>query len=46
VQKLAESSLAQQIADSRAKGKPATGGAVIVLDPQTGRVIAAASYPT
>ena len=46
VQKLAESSLLQQIHDSRAKGLPATGGAVVVMDPSTGRVIAAASYPT
>ena len=46
VQKLAEQSLARQISDSRAKGKKATSGAVVVLDPQTGRVIAAASYPT
>jgi penicillin-binding protein 2 len=46
VQKLAESSLRQQIADSRRAGKPATGGAVIVMDPNTGRIIAAASYPT
>jgi penicillin-binding protein 2 len=46
VQRLAETSLAKQIADSRAKGKRATSGAVIVMDPNTGRVIAAASYPT
>ena len=46
VQKLAESSLAQQIKDSRAAGKKATSGAVVVMDPQTGRIIAAASYPT
>lgn len=46
VQKLAEASLAQQIKDSRAKGKRATSGAVVVMDPQTGRIIAAASYPT
>ena len=46
VQKLAEASLAQQIKDSRAKGYKATSGAVIVMDPQTGRVLAAASYPT
>ena len=45
VQKLAEMSLARQIADSRAKGKRATSGAVVVMDPNTGRVIAAASYP-
>ncbi|MDQ2750905.1 MAG: penicillin-binding transpeptidase domain-containing protein [Actinomycetota bacterium] len=46
VQKLAELSLARQIADSRAKGKQATSGAVVVMDPNTGRVIASASYPT
>jgi penicillin-binding protein 2 len=46
VQRLAETSLAKQIADSRAKGKRATSGAVIVMDPNTGRVIASASYPT
>ncbi|MFN2518828.1 MAG: penicillin-binding transpeptidase domain-containing protein [Jatrophihabitantaceae bacterium] len=46
VQRLAETSLAQQIADSRAKGRKATSGAVIVMDPNTGRVIAVASYPT
>lgn len=46
VQRLAEQSLAQQIADSRKKGKAATGGAVVVMDPNTGRIIAAASYPT
>jgi penicillin-binding protein 2 len=46
VQRLAEQSLAQQIQDSRAKGKKATSGSVVVLDPNTGRVIAAASYPT
>jgi penicillin-binding protein 2 len=46
VQQLAEQSLAQQISDSRAKGYAATSGSVVVMDPQTGRVIAAASYPT
>jgi penicillin-binding protein 2 len=46
VQALAEKSLAGQIAASRAKGKPATSGALVVMDPHTGRVIAAASYPT
>jgi penicillin-binding protein 2 len=46
VQKLVEQSLAQQIADSRAKGKPATSGSVVVMDPNTGRILAAASYPT
>ena len=46
VQALAEQALADQIAASRAKGKPAPSGAVVVMDPHTGRVIAAASYPT
>jgi penicillin-binding protein 2 len=46
VQRLAEQSLAQQIRDSRKAGKPATSGAVVVMDPNTGRIIAAASYPT
>jgi penicillin-binding protein 2 len=46
VQKLAEQSLARQIADSRRSGKPATGGSVVVMDPNTGRILAAASYPT
>lgn len=46
LQKLAESSLAQQIADSRKAGKPATGGAVVIMDPNTGRILASASYPT
>jgi penicillin-binding protein 2 len=46
VQKLAEQSLARQISDSRKAGKAATGGAVIVMDPNTGRIVAAASYPT
>lgn len=46
VQRLAEQSLAKQIADSRKAGKPATGGAVVVMDPNTGRIIASASYPT
>jgi penicillin-binding protein 2 len=45
LQKLAEKSLAQQISDSRKAGKPATSGALVVMDPQTGRVLAAASYP-
>ena len=46
VQKLAEDALAQEIAAVRKTGKPATGGAVVVMDPKTGRIIAAASYPT
>ncbi|HJQ42038.1 MAG TPA: penicillin-binding transpeptidase domain-containing protein [Jatrophihabitantaceae bacterium] len=46
VQRVAEASLLQQIADSRAKGKAATSGSVLVMDPNTGRILAAASYPT
>jgi penicillin-binding protein 2 len=46
VQALAEKSLADQIAASRQKGNAAPSGAVVVMDPHTGRVIAAASYPT
>ncbi len=46
VQKLAETALTKQIAVSRAAGKPATGGAIVVMDPSSGRIIAAASYPT
>jgi penicillin-binding protein 2 len=46
VQALAERALADQLAAQHAKGKPAPSGAVVVLDPHTGRVIAAASYPS
>jgi penicillin-binding protein 2 len=45
LQRLAEQSLAQQITDSRAAGEPATSGAVVAMDPQTGRILAVASYP-
>jgi len=46
VQALAEKSRADQIAASRKAGNAAPSGAVVVMDPHTGRVIAAASYPT
>jgi penicillin-binding protein 2 len=46
IQRLAEQSLAQQISDSRKAGRPASGGAVLVMDPNTGRILAVASYPT
>lgn len=46
LQALAEKSLAQQIRDSRKAGKPAPSGSVVIMDPQTGRIAASASYPT
>lgn len=46
LQALAEKSLAQQIRDSRKLGNAAPSGAVTIVDPQTGRIVAAASYPT
>ena len=46
VQALAEKSLADEIATRRSQGKPATSGALVVMDPHTGRILAAASYPT
>ena len=46
VQAAAEKALTDQIAAARKVGKPATSGAVVVMDPNTGRIIAAASYPS
>ena len=46
LQRLAEQSLAQQIHDSRAAGQAASGGAVVIMNPNTGRILAVASYPT
>ena len=46
VQALVEKSLKAQILASRTAGYAAPGGAVIVMDPNTGRILAAASYPT
>ena len=46
VQSLAETALKQQIIAARKRGYAAPGGAVVVMDPNTGRVLAAASYPT
>ncbi len=46
LQALAEKSLAQQIRDSRKAGKAAPSGSVVIMDPNTGRILASASYPT
>jgi penicillin-binding protein 2 len=46
VQRLAEQAIREQIAKSREAGKPATGAAIVVVDPNTGRILAVASYPT
>jgi penicillin-binding protein 2 len=46
LQTLAQNSLVKQIHDSRKAGYRATGGAVVIMDPQTGRILAVASYPT
>lgn len=46
LQQIAEQSLAQEIAAKRKAGKPATSGAVVIMDPQSGRILVIASYPT
>ncbi len=46
LQALAQSSLARQIRDSHHAGYTAPSGAVVIMDPQTGRILASASYPT
>ncbi|WP_375484422.1 penicillin-binding transpeptidase domain-containing protein [uncultured Jatrophihabitans sp.] len=46
LQALAESSLARQIRDSRKAGNAAPSGSVVIMDPNTGRILASASYPT
>jgi penicillin-binding protein 2 len=46
VQRLVEQSLAQGISVARESGYKATGGAVIVLNPNNGQVVALASNPT
>ncbi len=52
LQRVAEEQLAQTLEGMRnsteedAKGKDAEGGAVIAMDPNTGRILACASYPT
>ena len=46
LQTLAENALTHQIQALQASGKPADSGSVVVLDPETGAVLAAASVPT
>ncbi|MBE7187304.1 penicillin-binding transpeptidase domain-containing protein [Jatrophihabitans endophyticus] len=46
VQALAEKSLAEQITASRKAGYKAPSGSVVIMDPDTGRIVASASYPT
>ena len=52
LQQVAEDELAKTIVglrddpDPKAKGKDVEGGAVVVMDPNTGQILACASYPT
>jgi penicillin-binding protein 2 len=46
LQKEAASLLASEIAKLRSQGLPAPDGAVVVLDPRNGQVLAMTSYPT
>jgi penicillin-binding protein 2 len=46
LQALAQKALVTQIAALRKQGKPATSGSIVVMAPQTGRVLAVASWPT
>lgn len=45
IQKAAEEAVANQLAQLSAEGTPATGAAVVVLDPNTGAVLAMVSAP-
>jgi penicillin-binding protein 2 len=46
LQQVVESALTNQITYLQSTGKPADSGAAVVLDPQTGAVLATASVPT
>ncbi|MEW9527349.1 penicillin-binding protein 2 [Microbispora sp. NPDC049125] len=46
IQQVAERALARAVAKARKRGEPADAGAVVVLDPRTGRVVALADQPT
>jgi penicillin-binding protein 2 len=46
LQALTQKALITQIQALRRKGKPATSGSVVIMAPQTGRVLAVASWPT
>jgi penicillin-binding protein 2 len=46
VQASAESALADAVKRARAYGKPADGGAAVVMDVTNGQILALASYPT
>jgi penicillin-binding protein 2 len=46
VQATAESALADAVRRARAAGKPADGGAAVVMDVTNGQILALASYPT
>ncbi len=46
LQALTQKALITQIRALRKQGKPATSGSVVIMAPQTGRVLAVASWPT
>lgn len=45
LQKVAEQAVAEQISYLRTNGVPATGAAVVAMDPNTGAILAMVSYP-
>jgi penicillin-binding protein 2 len=46
VQEIAEQALAEGLQSARERGHPATAGSIVVLDPNTGDIVAMASLPT